>query len=190
VATWEIFKDYFFPTCTTLSAIYIAYSLPFWKKPQKLSIVEDGIDFFVSVNNHHAEQLYKNNGMALIVSMDVESEHGAVFLSTAILIVRSKSKFRFPGIILQEKKTIKIEKDEVKSVEFIFNPEILNLPTLKDVIDFFTGSSFHIELLDYKKKKIGQTSLRRIREIRTIDVNPIVNVVSLGKKNNYFLLFL
>lgn len=156
------------PIATGISIPYITYLL-IRKKDRKenISIIENTTDFLATVNDKKAKLLFESAGLALIVTIDVECEGKSLVLFKARLVLRGiKKKAVMVGHLYSDVKTIKLEHEEVASLSFIFDasPYAKNL---QELIDFFAGAIYSLELFNVRKKMVGKLGSRRIEKIRT-----------------------
>ncbi|MCP3929094.1 MAG: hypothetical protein GY705_08340, partial [Bacteroidetes bacterium] len=119
-------------------------------KREKIKIIDSETEFIAASSHTEARELFRNGGLAFIIKLELECIGKCVMLSRARIIVKTKRyEFVMVGTLLDQDKTIKLEKEDYQTVRFVFDPSPY-CANLSEVIRKFTGATCSVELCNIK----------------------------------------
>lgn len=171
--SWFDLKDtlgFFLTFISGISITLFAFMLQKFSRRKKLVVNRNEICFHAMSKCDLAEDLYSNNGLAFIASIDLECKGSTIYISRARLTIKNnKKKIVMVGTLTSKEKNIKILKEDYVCISFIFDPSPY-CKNLNDIIHSFVGATCTIELLNSNNKKIMCSGTKMLIKDRDIDV--------------------
>jgi hypothetical protein len=156
---------------TALAAAFFHDRFQRRARPERIAIAKNSVEFLGSTNNTSARNLFRNDGLALIVHMLVRSEGRAVLLSRCKLTLRTEvRKEVLVGTLNKDETPIEIYREKYTKVGFIFNPSAC-CRNLAELSQFVTGAVYSLELLNIDGRTVGKGGDAKIKEFRFLKLN-------------------
>lgn len=171
---WFEYKDalgFFLTFISGIGVVLFAFILQRISKRKKLIINKNEVCFHAMAKCDLAEDLFNNNGLAFIVSIELESQGGDISISRVRLTIKNNMKnIVMVGTLTNKAKNIKLLKEDYKSVSFIFDPSPY-CKNLNEMIHSFVGATCTIDLLNTNNQKIKCNGTKLL--IKNKDINVI-----------------